>query len=196
MAPWNGVMCPVIVRELNFAQIRDCGDFSLIQTTSDILANKRKMSISEMLAYSELQYKIVESALVSPTLDEIMSLNEYDLLAVEAKKEIVALQEIIDSLPDGPKADKLQNDLDTMRLDYEFILPADFVGWIMSYALKIDDSDIKLVSEDMLFEAAIRAKNSNGSIADHLPGNFTDFNREDIINRGLVIYHDRTKKDK
>lgn len=196
MVPWNGVHVPVIVRELNYAQIRSCGDFSLIETMTDMMNNARNVTVAEMIAYSELQYKIVQSSLVSPTLDEILSLNEYDLIAIEAKKEIKELQDLIDTLPDGPKCEKLQNDLDIMRMNYEFILPADFIGTIMSYALEIDKTDIKLISEDMLYEAAIRAKASNNSIADQLPGNFSDFNRVDIINRGLAIYYDKTQKEK
>lgn len=196
MIPWNGVHVPVIVRELRYPEIRAIGDFSLIETFSDMMTNKRKVTVAEMIQYSELQYNIVKAALVSPTYDEIMSTCEYPLIAEQVKKEIALLQTEIDNLPDGPKAEKLQDDLDLKRMEYEFILPADFIGTIMSYALQIDKTDIKLVSEDMLFEAAVRANNSNGSIADHLPGNFSDFNREDIINRGLVIYHERTKKDK
>lgn len=196
MVPWNGTHVPVILKELRYPEIRDCGDFSLIETMSDVMASKRKVSVEEMINYSELQYKIVKASLVSPTLDQIMGLNEYDAITIEAKKEIIKLQEVIDTLPDGPKRETFQNELDVLRMNYEFILPADFIGTIMSYALEIDKTDIKLVSEDMLFEAAIRAKNSNGSIADHLPGLFSDFNKQDIINRGLVIYHERTQKDK
>ena len=196
MIPWNGVYVPVIVRVLRFPEIRAIGDFSLIETMADMMNNKRKITVAEMIQYSELQYNIVKASLVSPTYDEIMSVNEYGLLAEEAKKEIALLQTEIENLTDGPKADTLQGELDLKRMDYEFILPADFIGTIMSYALEIDKTDIKLVSEDMLFEAAIRAKSSNGSIADCLPGNFSDFNKQDIINRGLVIYHERTKKDK
>lgn len=196
MLPWNGIYVPVILKELRYPEIRDCGDFSLIETISDVLAGKRKWTPEQIVNYSELQYKIVKASLVNPTLDEIMSLNEYDAIAVNAKKEIKELQELIDTLPDGPKYEKLQNELNTLRMEYEFILPSDFIGTVMSYALETNKTDIKLVSEDMLFEAAVRAKSSNGSIADHLPGLFSDFNKQDIINRGLVIYHERTQKDR
>jgi len=64
----------------------------------------------------------------------------------------------------------------------------------MSFALQQDNSDIKDVSEDMLFSAAIKATKGHDNPADHLPGNFTDFNREDINDRAWSIYHIRTAK--
>jgi len=79
-------------------------------------------------------------------------------------------------------------------MDYEFLLPADFVSYIVSYALKVDESDIKLISEDMLFEAADMAKRGHDNPADHMQGNFTDFNREDINKRAWVVYFQRMKE--
>lgn len=193
MAPFMGSVVPVIVSRLSFAQIRSCGDFSLIETISDVIQKKKKMSASEMVVYAEMQYEVVKAALVSPTYDEIMSLNEYDILRKSAETEIKETGAIIDDLPVGPKRDKLQLEYDALKMKYEFLLPADFVSFIFSYALRIDETDIKLVSEDMLYEAAIRAKNGSGNPSDHLPGTFSDFNKVDINNRAMIIYAKRMK---
>ena len=195
MAPFMGTPVPVIVNRLTFAQIRACGDFSLIQTISDIIGKKRKLSPAEMVSYAEVQYNVVRAALKSPSYDEIMSLNHYDILRKNAEAEIVGIKEAIHELPVGPKRDKYQLEYDTLRMEYEFLLPVDFVSYILSYALQIDDTDIKLISEDMLFEAAARAKSGSGNPSDHLPGNFTDFNRVDINNRAMVVYHQRMKEN-
>lgn len=194
MAPFLGVMIPVIVRRLTFAQIRSCGDFSLIETVSDVMSKKKKASVQQMISYAELQYEIVKKTLVNPTYDELMSLNEFDILRVEAEKELKEIDKLIDELPVGPKRDKLQNEYNVLKMNSQFLLPIDFIGYIMSYALSLDDSDIKLVSEDMLFEAAVRAHEGKGSPSDHLPGNFTEFNKVDINNRALVIYSQRIKE--
>ena len=195
MAPFMGALVPIIVNRLTFAQIRACGDFSLIETVSDVIGKKRTLSPAEMIRYAEMQYNIMRAALKSPSYDEIMSLNHYDVLRKNAESEIVGIKAAIDTLPIGPKRDKLQLEYDTLRMDYDFLLPVDFVSYILSYALQIDDTDIKLLSEDMLFEAAARAKAGSGNPSDHLPGNFTDFNRVDINNRALVVYHQRIKEN-
>ena len=193
MVPFMGTPLPVVVSRLTFAQVRSCGNFSLIETIDDIIKKKRKLSPSEMVAYAEMQYNVVKMALVSPTYDQIMSLNHYGEIAKNAEAEIESLAEAIEALPEGPKRDKLKLEYDTLKMDYEFLLPPDFVAYILSYALKVDDTDIKLVSEDMLYEAAIRAKNGNGNPSDHLPGNFSDFNKVDINNRAMIIYAKRMK---
>lgn len=195
MVPFMGTLVPVIVNRLSFAQIRACGDFSLIETVSDLIGKKKKLSPAEMVSYAEMQYNIVRAALISPSYDEIMSLNHYDILRKNAEAEIVGIKEAIDQLPVGPKRDKFQLEYDTLRMEYEFLLPVDFVSYIISYTLKVDDTDIKLVSEDMLFEAAARAKSGSGNPSDHLPGNFTDFNKVDINNRAMVVYHQRMKEN-
>jgi len=193
MAPFIGTPLPVVINRLNYAQIRACGDFSLIETVSDMMSRKKKPSMAEMISYSELQYNILRASMKSPTYDELMSLNHYDEIRKRAEIELDELKKAIAELTPGPKRDKFQLELDTLRMDYEFLLPADFVSFIVSYALKVDESDIKLVSEDMLFESAVMAKNGNDNPADHLPGNFSEFNREDINKRAWIIYHQRMR---
>lgn len=196
MAPFYGVYNPVILRRLTYTQIRACGDFSLIETVTDMIANKKKkLSDKEMVAYSELQYEIIKRSLVSPTYDEIMGLNENDELRISSEKELIELEEIIKDLPSGPKKQRIQMELNVLKMNSQFLLPPDFVSFVLSFALQLDDSDIKDISEDMLYEAALRAKGGSGNPSDHLPGNFTEFNKVDINNRALIIYHRRTAEN-
>ncbi len=192
-APFFGSSEPVVMRRLTYAQIRACGDFSLIETTKDIIeAKSRKLTSKEIADYSELQYNIIKKSLVNPTYDEIMSLGKYDLLRVEAEKELVELENIINEMPEGIEKRELLDKYYIVKSNSQYILPDDFVSFVMRYALQQDDSDIKDITEDMLFESAIRAKNGTGNPSDHLPGNFTDFNKVDINNRAWIIYHKRT----
>ena len=193
MAPFFGVLLPVIVRRLTYAQIRACGDFSLIQTTQDIIRSKtRKLTTKEMVDYSEVQFQIIKRTLVNPTYDEIMSLSEYDLLRINAEKELEELEDIINDMPPSAEKNELKDKYYITKMNSQYLLPADFVSFIMKFALEQDNTDIGDVSEDMLHESAIRAKNGSGNPSDHLPGNFTDFNKVDINNRAWIIYHQRT----
>lgn len=195
MAPFLGVMVPVIVRELTHTQIRSCGDFSLIETISDLISkDQKKASVDQMVQYSELQYKLLKKSLVSPSYDEIMSLNDYDVLRIESEKELKELEAILNEMPPGIEKTKLMLSYQTAVMNSQFLLPVDFVSYIVSYALGIEKSDIKEITEDMLFEAAWKAKKGKDNPSDHLLGNFTDFNKEDINGRAWIIYNQRTKK--
>lgn len=196
MVPFFGVPLPVIVRKLNHTQIKSCGNFSLIETIDDIINKKRKLSVAEMLAYSETQYAIVKKSLVSPTYDQIMGLSKADELRINAEKEIQEIDRLIEELPIGPKRSRIEKEKDNLRMELDFILPADFVSSIIAFALSINETDIKEVSEDMLYEAATLAKLGHDNPYNHLHGNFSEFNREDINNRAWLIYFQRTKKDK
>jgi len=196
MAPFFGVPVPVIVRRLRFSQIRSCGNFSLIETMRDRAISKHnKITTKQMVEYSELQFKIIKKSLLNPTYEEIMSLSEYDLLRVNAEKELIELEEIINDLPEGIEKKELLEKYYTTEMNSRYLLPADFVSFIMRFALQQDNSDILEVTEDMLFESAILAKNGSDNPSDHLTGNFTEFNKYDIDNRAWIIYHQRMAKN-
>jgi hypothetical protein len=196
MIPFHGVKLPVIVRRLTYAQIRACGDFSLIETVSDIIKKKKgNATTKQMYDYSELQYNILKRSLKAPTYEEIMSLSEADILRIHAEKELKELEGIINNLPAGPEKDKLKEKYYITLTNSKFLLPADFVSAVVSFALNSSGTDIKEVTEDMLFEAAYKAVKGHDNPADHLPGNFSDFNKEDINNRAWIIYSQRTEEN-
>jgi hypothetical protein len=194
MMPFNGTPCPFIIKKLTYAQIRSCGEFSLIETVQDIVDGKKKPSVKQMYAYAEMQHSLVKKALVSPSYDEIMSKSGIDEIRINAEKELEEIDLMIKELPLGPKRRDLEDRRDTIKMQIDFILPADFLSAVISYSLDIDSSDIKEVTEEMLYEAAIRAKNGAGNPSDHLPGNFTEFNCVDINNRSWAEYYKRQKK--
>jgi len=195
MAPFFGVMVPVVVRKLSQVQIRACGDFSLIETVQDLIQREdKKTSVEEMIKYSELQYEILERSLVSPTYAEVMSLNKYDVLRLEAEKELKELEDILNNMEHNKERKELMFKYNTALMESRFLLPVDFVSYIVAFALGVDASDIKEITEDMLFEAAFKATKGHDNPSNHLHGAFSDFNKEDIDNRAWIVYYERTKK--
>lgn len=188
MLPFNGATLPAKVRRLNHAQIEECGDFSLLELTGDIASGKNKITPAQMINYAETQYQLLKTALISPSYDELMAINEKDELRVNAESELLEIEKTISSLPNGPKKSKLRGKLDLLTLQCRYLLPSDFVSHVVSFALRIEDTDIKRVSEDMLYKAAILANKGNDNPSDHIHGNFTDFNREDINSRAWIIF--------
>lgn len=187
----------IILRKLTGTQRRACGDFSLIQTVSDTITNKNKnISFKDQCSYARLQHEILKRSLVSPTYDEIMELNEFDVLRKEAEKQIEELEPIINSLPNGVKKEELKKEYYIAVSNAKYWLPIDFISHVISYALDIDGSDLRDITDEMLFEAAILAKKSKGRPSDYMPGNFKDHHLIDIDKRSWSEYYKREEKKK
>jgi hypothetical protein len=196
MVPFNGVPLPVIARIPSYAEIRDCGEFSLIETMQDKINRKhKKITPGDMLNYADLQYKVVKKALVSPTYDEVVSICSDPDFVKKTEKEIEEIQDLIPKIETKAGRNKAQLQLDTITLQLKFMLPADFISTVFSFALEIGSTDILNVSEEMLYEAACLAKAWNGTPSDHLPGKFSKFNLFDINKRATLIFMDRNKKE-
>jgi hypothetical protein len=200
MVPFNGGIVPVICRHLQGSEIQACGEFSLIETTADVAARSRKLSVAEMLDYVKAQDAIVRKALVAPTYEELMAINRVSPVVENAEKEIPKIEEIISGLPDGPKRAMLEDSLMTLKLQKYSLLPGDFTAWIVSFALRIDESGIKEVSEDMLYQAALLAERGHDNPADHIGGVWDNFEcakfyRDDINVRAWCIMHERRREE-
>lgn len=188
MAPLHGAMIPVQVRELTSAQIKACGSFSLIETIDDKLRAQGRFSKREIVEYSETQRNIVKAALVVPTFDELMNGLQAKIKLTELEAQYAEISALLRECPRGPKRMQLQEELDGLRIWMDLILPSDFMAFIVSYALGVDKSDIKKVTEDMLLEAAYLAERGHDNPCDHLPGRFTEFMRDDINVRAWYVF--------
>lgn len=195
LVPFHDTNIFVIVRELNATQIKACGNFSLIETMQDrLIGDDKKTSFQEMSEYAELQHNIVKKSLVNPTYDQIMERLEKFIDIESIKDRMQKIQEMFFVMEDVKKKRELEEEFAILELHSKFILPHNFTAAIFSYAVGVDKSDIKLVTEDMLYNAAILAINGNDNPSDHILGNFSDFNKNDIDNRAWIIYAERKKK--
>ena len=200
-APYNGRGLWVIARILRYSEIKLCGDFSLIETSQDkINKQNKKYSIEDVERYTEIRHNVVKLSMLSPKYDDLINTClKYDnidniddqLLNIEIK-----LKELESS---GEKCDiiKLRNEYARLELQYKYVLPDDFISFIFAFALRLDESDIKLVSEKMLYDAAVTAKLGNDNPANHIEGTFFKRDIEDFNDRSWVEFFDREKeKDK
>lgn len=208
--PFFGTPVPVKIRELNQAQISACGDFSLIETLEDKIFQKtksKKCNVKDIISYAERNHNIVKAALIKPTYTQIFKMIEDELKDTETddscqgpidlnrlKEEIKSIRQELWNMKPGPQRKILEEELNAKRIWCEFLLPNDFMSYIVSYALGVDKSDIKDVSEKILFEAAILAKHGHDNPADHIDGRFTPFMRDDINKRAWYIFHNKRKE--
>jgi len=112
--PFYGQMVMVKMRELTQAQIYACGgaDISLIETFQDKIRLRKKPSMSDIVAYADVQHSIVRKALLQPSYDDIMAICKTGLDIEAAKKEAKELQALLATLPPGPKRNRVRAGLD------------------------------------------------------------------------------------
>ncbi len=197
--PFNGKLVSVVLRELTQAQAYSCGgmNMTLIETFQDKIRMKHKPSLREIYDYSTMMHKIAKLSLVSPSYDEVFGICGWGKdREREVQSEIDAIAELIATLPSGPKKTELENDLLIKRVSINLVLPDDFLSHITAYALGVNKSDIKLVSSDHLYAAAVAAKLGHDNPSDHFDGNFMPLHREDFNRRSWMEYAERHKDKK
>jgi len=195
--PFHGTYIWVKLKELTLNQINNCGDISLIETFQDKIRAK-KLRRRDIIKYSETQYKIVKESLVSPTYEEILEKIGQDK-SIENKKIILTeLKEKIKSIKPGLKRSALEEEIDTYKIWINLILPDDFIGTVVSYALGIHKSDIKGISEKILLDAAIIAEKYKKRPSEIVceDGNFSTFNKMDIDKRAMYILYEHRENNK
>jgi hypothetical protein len=198
-APFFGVQTPVKLRELTQAQILACGNFSLIETFHDKArreATMKKPTMREIYDYAELQHNLCKAALVAPTYEEIFKVIGSDPKIDDKKKELQSLREMLRKAPKGPERIKLEEEIAALEAFVNLLLPDDFIIFVMCYSIGIEKSDIKLVTEKMLLDAAILAERGKNNPADHIEGRFTAFMRDDINRRAWIILADERERNK
>lgn len=194
-AKFSGTPVPVVVRELTQAQIMACGDFSLIETFQDKIRMKKKLKIREIVAFAERNHNISKAALISPTYEQIFEVIGIDPQIKEKLKEIEELKTEIKKTKSGPKRASIEEALDNLKIWTYLLLPEDFTAAITCFALGIDKTDIKLITEKMLLDAAILATNGHNDPHTHIDGLFTAFNKDDINRRAWIIYAEYRKEN-
>jgi len=194
-APWKGSPCMVMARELSDIEISALGNFSLIETDEykwSQAQTKRKWS--EVREYCEMNVKICKAALVSPTYDEIFEAVGKTAFNTKVEERIKHIGKMLDDMPDGPARQELEEIRDSLVVAWEIILPQDFMTTVACYALKIAKTDIKKVTEEMLYTAAVLASRGHKAPHEYIHGVFSNFNIEDIDLRAWNIYDERIKK--
>jgi hypothetical protein len=153
-----------------------------------------KTTWSEALAYAQKNVKICQASLVSPSYDEIFALVGKRSFNESVRVEIKRINAMLEDMHPGPALKELEEIRDSLILAWDVILPDDFMAAVVVHALQIAKTDIKKVTEDMLYEAAILAERAHAAPHDYIHGVFSDFNTRDIDLRAWIVYETRQEE--
>lgn len=193
---WKGSPCIVKVRELSDIQIQGIGNFSLIETNQYQWSKAPKVKIpwGDYLAYANKTTNICKVSLVSPTYDEIFALVGQSEMKTKIDSEIKEINESLHKMAPGPAKQELEGIRDSLIMAWDIVLPDDFRAEIVEYALKVRKTDIKKVTGEMLYNAAILADRGHGKPHEYIHGVFSDFNVRDIDTQAWIIFNDKMEE--
>jgi len=196
-APFNGAVVMVRIRELSQVQVAAIGDISLISTFYDKLkAKNQKPDVTEMVAYAERMHQICREAMAIPTYDNILKIVGTHIDDAATDRELKEIKGLFQTLSPSARGTQTWKDLkrryESIELARRFILPADFMAFVVDYSLGISKTDIKKITDKILIDAYYASKRSGDKPSDHISGNFERWpgdmlHKNDIDNRSWYM---------
>jgi hypothetical protein len=191
--PFNGTYVWCQLRCLNATQMNECGAVTLIDIVKEHEKEHKPSSndFDKFIEIRNIQENLCREIFNNPTFNEIEELILGEDNVLQSKKE--ELEKIkktdLSGLTDEQKKD-INSRIDKLELELGFILPEDTMSFCTSWGLGIDVSDIKKLSEEQLRDAAILATRGHDNPTDHISGQYTDRDKEDINMRAWSVYED------
>jgi hypothetical protein len=190
--PFAGVKVWCELRTLNATQMEACGSFSLIELNDE---KEEKTPRSALIAMRNSQERLAREVLVRPSFEEIETmLLGADLVSVRKRAELEEIKKADLSSCTAAEKAEIERDIDRLELSLAFILPEDTMGFLTSWALGVDVSDIKKLNHAALLDAAILAVNGHNDPHDHISGTFTDRDPKDIDKTAWFVYNEHQKE--
>lgn len=196
MAPWHGRLTPIRVRRLGDSIQLACGNFGLIKSFTDHLTGNQPPTIAEMNAYATRQDEICKLTMVNPTYDEMLAIAGAHVDSASVTKQLEEIEALLRQLPKGAERKALKDEYEALELTSKFLLPPDFMAFVVHYALSVDKNDIDDMTEEMMLNCAILATRGNDNPHDHFPGRITPRVTQEFDNRAWVLFEEERKAQK
>lgn len=188
--PFAGSVVWCKLRTLNRTQMEACGSFALVALGEE----KPDPDRADLIDMRNSQEALVKASLMEPTYEQLEELiYGEDHIMARNRAELDELEDMADKAEEMPSQERAEIDeeIHRLRLMTAFILPEDTFGFVTAWALGVDVSDIKKLSRDQLYSAAVLANSGKDNPSDHLSGIFTDRDREEINVTAWSIYYER-----
>jgi hypothetical protein len=194
LVPFNDVPVWCKLRCLNQTQLESCGGVSLVNFVKGV--SEKVPTTKEMIDIRNTQEAMAKMCLVIPSFDEIMKLiTDEDLVIQGIKKQITELKDVDPKTLPPTKRKDLEEELFKLEISVAFLLPEDAIGFLTSWALGIDVSNIKDITEDQLFSAALLAEKGHDNPTDHINGYFVDRDKPDLDTCAWNVLHKRREQE-
>lgn len=172
-APWHGRNTAIQVRRLGASMVLASGDFGLIKSFSNHLTGNQPPTIAEMNAYATRQDEICRLTMVNPTYEEMIAIAGAHVDRAGIDRQLAEIKALFDKLPKGPEKKTLKDRYEALELTSKFLLPPDFMAFVVYYATEQDLNDIDDMTEETLRDCAVLAHRGNDNPHDHFPGRIT-----------------------
>lgn len=205
IAPWHAGFpvdpsktTAIRVRRLGDSAVLASGDFGLIKSFSNKLSSNTPPTVQEMNAYATRLDEICSLCLVNPTYNELMDIAGAHVDRDAIKKQLEEIKALYSRLPKGLERAQAKKEYEALELTSKFLLPPDFMAFVVHYATGQDQNDIDDMTEKMLMNCAVLATKGHDNPHDHFPGRITPRVVREFDNRAWVLFdedqRERAKK--
>lgn len=198
-APWNGVKVPIKVVMLSSVALNSCGDFtSVVLPKAGLMKNSSTFAedLEIMLKIKNMHENILRLALVEPTFDELHTYILGKDFVKKRQADLDRINKLIPKLEDDTLIKKYNEEAQRLEIMLGFLLPEDFMVFVVNYILQRENTDIDNVTKKCLLEAGFLGEKYNQRPSSFIEGTFTEKQRVDIDVAALGEVHEYREAEK
>lgn len=189
--PVNNSKAWMQLRTSNATQLEACGAITLVESVK----NNTTASQDELIEMWNRMESICKITMNDPTFDNfIKMITDSDFVHSNMRLELERIKAIDCTGMSATEKSEIDDMIRNIELHLAYLLPENTMTFIVRWALGVDVTDIKKVSDEKLLEMAILATNNNNSPHDNCHGCFSDFNPSDLDKAAWMIFNDYQSK--
>lgn len=192
-APWNGKPIPIKVVMLSSVAINSCGDFNTVKPNDK---EGELAGLDDMLRIKNIHENILRLAMVEPTFEELHAHVLGKDFVAKRRAELDRIEQLIPKLDNDEDIIKYNKMAQQLEIVLAFLLPEDFMCFIVEYILQTDKTDVDKLTTKMLLEAGWLGERYRQRPSDFIEGTFTEKQRIDIDVAALTAVHEHAENEK
>jgi hypothetical protein len=159
------------LRTSNATQLEACGAVTLIGD----LRNKNKSTQDEKITMRNTMEAICKITMNNPTFDEFISMTTgADIVHSKLREELERIKSVDCTGMSATEKNWLDEKTREIELHLAFLLPENTFDFIVRWALGVEISDIKKITDEQLLSAGLRAERNRNSPHENISGCFID----------------------
>jgi hypothetical protein len=197
--PFNGVKVLCELRCPNETQISSCGNWQTIYENIKLPNQKIEDLQASMIDYYEYYEKLCKIVFHTPTFDNLVAkICDLDFVISEKQRELENIRKKIElnkmNMPEHVLRE-LNAKYNEIALAIGFILPHDAMAFISQWVHARDLTDMKYLNNEMLLNAAFKARAYNKPPHEFIEGVFTSHNATEIDSYALTLLEKHLEED-